>query len=96
MSQYTEAERIKKRVQNGIDFLDEHIPDWRDKVNVETLVMKDGLDCIIGQVFNLKLYEEFPHKIHEMNIDAFDLGFDAYVDEYEDLTREWRRQLDGG
>lgn len=87
---------IKERVQNGVDLLDERVPEWRNKVHAETLAMHDCFNCIIGQVFGLRLDGEFSQMIRKMNVDPFEHGFDAYVDEYKDLTKEWRRQLDGG
>lgn len=41
-------------VSNGVAWLDANYPDWRSKVNVETLNIRSWGQCILGQVFGLK------------------------------------------
>jgi hypothetical protein len=38
-------------VSQGIAVLDSFRPDWRSKINLETLDMWSAFDCILGQVF---------------------------------------------
>ena len=35
----------------GAKYLDDYMPDWRDRVNEEYLSMASGQSCILGQVF---------------------------------------------
>lgn len=42
----------KTRVANGAKVLDEICPDWFEKVDVETLDITSGSNCILGQVFD--------------------------------------------
>ena len=41
---------VKERVANGVKFLDEEYPDWREKINPETRNMRDCITCVVGQV----------------------------------------------
>lgn len=40
-------------VDNGIKWLDANGPEgWRDKIDLERLNMADGIDCILGQLYD--------------------------------------------
>jgi hypothetical protein len=39
-------------VAKGVAVLDEKVPDWRDRVDAERLVMSSTWECILGQVFH--------------------------------------------
>lgn len=39
------------RVNKGANLLDEHVPGWADKVDLETFLITSVDRCIIGQVF---------------------------------------------
>ncbi len=43
-------EEIMTRVRNGIEWLDENIPDWLQRLDVERLDMKSDCKCILGQL----------------------------------------------
>lgn len=40
-----------QRVRNGARWLDENFPGWEDRINIATLSLEDGNNCICGQVF---------------------------------------------
>jgi hypothetical protein len=42
----------KTRVDHGWRWLDENFPGWQERVNSETLDMRNGFHCICGQVFD--------------------------------------------
>ena len=42
---------VKQRVNRGWRWLDENFPGWQERVNIETLSMVSGEDCICGQLF---------------------------------------------
>ena len=43
---------LQKRVDRGIQLLDTHGPlDWRDRIDMDTLDLGDGDQCVLGQVF---------------------------------------------
>lgn len=41
---------IAERVENGIQFLNKHVPDWRERVDPRTLNISSCRDCVIGQL----------------------------------------------
>ena len=41
----------EERVANGIEWLDANVPDWRTKVDKETLNIGACETCVLGQVF---------------------------------------------
>ncbi len=38
-------------VQRGAQWLDERVPDWETRIDLETLNIDDGTVCVLGQVF---------------------------------------------
>lgn len=88
---------IKARVERGIKLLDEKIPDWFNKIDVETLNMSDSSKCIIGQL--LASYDNYYH----LGIKDFGgtcwYGFNsytymvAYSNEWKELDKEWINQI---
>ncbi len=42
---------LEEHVENGIEFLDKHQPDWYTKVDLSNLDMSSGKQCICGYVF---------------------------------------------
>lgn len=42
---------ISERVAAGAAWLDNHVPDWRNKVEVRNLEMDSTCNCVLGQVF---------------------------------------------
>lgn len=43
--------RVPARVANGVRWLDENFPNWDERIDLETLRLWSGFDCICGQVF---------------------------------------------
>ena len=42
---------IAQRVQNGCRWLDENFPGWEERIDIHTLDLANGHQCICGQVF---------------------------------------------
>lgn len=40
-----------QRVENGCAFLDEHVPGWRSRVDLQSLDASDCWSCVLGQIF---------------------------------------------
>ncbi len=49
MDEYT----VSGAVANGVTFLDDTIPDWRDRVNMEKFDISSPFACVLGQVFRM-------------------------------------------
>jgi hypothetical protein len=80
-----------REVDLGVAFLDEHVPDWRDKVDPDTLRMTSSTDCVCGQVFGdwrffCETYRMTPER-------AIRLGFIARTGELRELTEAWKAEL---
>ena len=94
---------VQERVAKGVAWLDSQQPDWRDRVNVQTLDIMMPANCVLGQVFKGRhpenmvgyFYAEeylgmsFPY---EYGFDAKGLGSEMRQD-YADLKAEWIRVL---
>lgn len=87
---------VSERVLNGVTFLDETVPDWREKIEPISLNVADGNNCVLGQVFG-----NFGDGLIFLKKDAnwaADHGMYAYghndgvscLKEYQRLTEEWR------
>jgi hypothetical protein len=49
----------KQRVQAGAAVLDEHNPGWHNRIDLDTLQLACGCDCVLGQIYQ----EMFPTDI---------------------------------
>jgi hypothetical protein len=93
---------LEKRVNRGIDWLDENIEGWRDKIKIEKLDIGSARDCILGQL--LGSYGEKKH-FGLNKVSGVILGFNATealktdynVSELEfqhgELTKIWKDKL---
>ncbi len=86
-------DRIKERVQKGMEWLDEHQPGWLSLADESSLKIDDNCHCILGQVFgnyHCKRTEDIAYNTREQ------LGFTlcGADNEYWDmLQEEWVRQI---
>lgn len=83
---------VEEAVSFGIAVLDEHAPGWATGIDVETLYLKDGDRCVLGQLFGdygvgcdmLDLYDDTPERC----------GFTASgYRPWAPLQAEWRRVI---
>lgn len=97
---------LRQRVLNGAMFLDQHVPGWRDKINIDDLNIRSGCYCILGQIYGD--YEEGAKILNMPVVDKYhppspskesiELGFnDVYTAnfgmELSELTNEWKSYL---
>lgn len=94
--------RFAEQVARGMALLDERGPtNWRKRINLNTLDVSTGEDCILGQV-----YGWYPDGLDALGIRDWDevpanLGFrvmfvaDAHTmnSAYAELTQTWRDAL---
>lgn len=97
---------FKEYVKRGVDLLDREIPNWRDKIDVEILNLRNTKKCIIGQLYPDNTFDD---ALEFIGIDwriAGEYGFDVPLDieiekplcynieaVYNELTLEWKKYL---
>jgi hypothetical protein len=100
--------KILERVQAGLAFLDSHIQNWMDGVDLETLHMAGCGQCILGQLFS-SFWNSHSHMSPTLSRAEFQdfaksLGFYAdygptnvsvqYANpEYDALQKEWLKEI---
>ena len=95
---------IPTRVDNGMRVLSNHLPeDWRDRIDCDKLDVGDVKNCPLGQLFGgyfggtRALQFDLESEIvcgFEANA-ASEGTREEMLEEYEALTKEWKRQLVG-
>lgn len=90
---------MQENVANGARFLDEHIPNWFELIDVDTLYMETGCDCIRGQL-ERNIDPELVHSIISGDEDSYllypvELGFVLanWDDSWIELKNEWVFQI---
>ena len=75
-------------INRGVEWLDAHDPNWRQKINKDTLNIRIWSKCILGQVFGM--YQPGCPK------DLENYGFTANTEqENQALIEEWKKVIDG-
>ena len=100
MSESTTKLTVQEKVANGIEFLEEHYPGFRERVDKSTLSMRNGGLCMFAQASGLR-YVDAVNKHGLSTDDAIRLGFDVSYNisravrtyAYGELEAEWLRQL---
>lgn len=86
-----------ENVLRGIALLDEKVPDWREKIEPESLFMDLCMSCVLGQIFGY-----YPDGLEHLDIpshqQAIHYGFDADTNsetspKWNELTQLWKEQL---
>jgi hypothetical protein len=85
---------IIDRVQAGVRLLDDKVPGWYGRVDVDTLDMAWSWLCVLGQVFTGRSGNKgdgpYVHGLRFLNVTRADLyGFDADPCEYAALDAAW-------
>lgn len=83
------VDSLRVRIERGAKLLDERAPGWRSRIDLETLDMRDGACCILGQV-----YLDYSTGITSLDLwrrpSTRDRGFaTAKGERYSDLTAAW-------
>jgi len=100
---------VAERVAAGVKYLDSVLPEWRNKVSVNTFNIRSSEDCVLGHLFKSNAEDN-----SEFYSDGFDYGLRNYVGhdrlvefgfdvpgsslatedaEYNELQQEWERVL---
>jgi hypothetical protein len=86
---------IAERIEIGIAFLNKVMPDWLNKIDFETLDMRNPRHCLLGQ-----LYGRFGKACNEFvwDCEAAQGGFDLYEEEARDelwsiFDEQWKHRL---
>jgi len=87
----------ERRVARGAKFLDERVPNWEQRINLERLDISSDTDCVLGQLFGT--YVESFGKTPLSNDQDLEFGFytTEYAEEEQDddfllLTMYWKRE----
>ena len=100
---------LKVRIDRGVLFLDETVPNWREQIDMTSLELDAPSHCVLGQVFGswgtgtCAVYE-FEADSELLDPDSDDVTYTAYGFEhdtyagisYEDLQDAWERVIAGG
>ena len=68
---------VAEAVDNGIEFLDEHYPDWREKIADGFDISSISGNCILSLVTGTNSYREACDAAHMGIHDTVELGFDG-------------------
>lgn len=89
----------QQRVANGIQLLNEKVPGWIDKINLEKLNILHYWNCVLGQViggyneglrkFGLTQQEGIQHGFFADNVEHATL----YERDAQLLTEEWKKAV---
>jgi hypothetical protein len=92
---------IAERVNAGAAWLDEHRPGWRNRIDIDTIDVASVRCCPLGQVYGASWCA--PLLLHDGGqgtalgfyaiAEDLDLGADACLAEYAELTRAWRELI---
>ena len=78
----TEVKELRDKVRRGALLLDEIVPGWEHRVNLDTLQMHSSALCILGQLFGIdaetaigkEMYPELWEKSKEWGINGYVRG----------------------
>ena len=81
------------RVQTGITWLDDAVPGWIAKIDIDRLDMSDGRHCLLAQMAG-EYYTEARCSLELSESEAQSLGFSNNPGtSYDGLTAEWKRRV---
>jgi hypothetical protein len=87
---------VAERVAAGVAWLDENVPGWAERIDLEQLNLASCQRCVLGQLFGD--FNDAPQPASGLVTSAH-LGFDRHHGEpnftaYSALTAEWRRVIE--
>lgn len=83
-----------ERVAAGAAWLDDHDPDWYDRIDLDTLALADCGLCVLGQAFGDYWVGLVDIDLNNWTADQF--GFRASRNdpgEYAELDEHWAREI---
>ena len=99
----------QQRVANGVKLLNEEMPGWYNKINLNTLRVQSSFSCPLGQLFGdylagINQLLDNPHVAEDLSTEPFSIfpsvkyGFFArrYFDDedFNALTEEWKKAVE--
>lgn len=88
-------EAADEAVRRGMKWLDANVPNWREKVDVDSLDLQAPCGCVLGQIDG-DFYEAVWKRRLERQ-EVLDRGFTASPGiTFRTLTAAWRRALKQG
>ena len=95
---------FREQIEAGAKLLDEKVPGWVDKIDLEELDLGDCSDCAIGQVFPdddfsdalrdlLGIHSDEVHNLSHQY--GFCIPPGGNWGDYSQLTQEWIEYIDG-
>ena len=88
-----------KTVARGVDLLNERVPGWEDKINLDKLDISSTCNCVCGQVAKRqgKFWSRFRNGLNILGLElnqAEEYGFDCYGRiGYDRLDDEWSKVI---
>ena len=99
-SKAEELDLAREKVRNGVAWLGEFYPEWREKVSLGRLQISSGENCICGQLGSSAMGSVWPPELKASSGLAWNrpllerLGFiDSPGIGYEALQRAWEEEL---
>ncbi|MGW4128017.1 hypothetical protein [Amycolatopsis japonica] len=83
-------ESLATRVRRGVALLDEKVPGWHQRIDVEELVISSSEHCILGQLFGLYSAGTDALKLTTGASQGFDLRLSDPDSGYAILDRLWQ------
>lgn len=80
------------RVRAGVALLDEKVPGWHERIDLDRFAMNSCARCVLGQLFGGFVVGAFAVGLDMSGSDEVAAGFDLAWGEvgYRTLTRLWR------
>lgn len=84
--EYVITDLLRERVLAGAAYLDEKVPDWRERVEVNTLELSHPCRCVLGQIFT-PVIQALPVR-EAANYLTYEFSEDGDYDGYRYATEE--------
>lgn len=93
--QHSEPNEAADHVNRGAALLDEHVPGWYDKIDIEQLEMSECANCVLGQVFADQVPEKELSQI-DYGLWGYEIGLEqlGLTDDEEDDNSDVRHGFD--
>lgn len=88
--QTNDTSTVTERVERGATLLDEHMPGWEGRIDLERLNLASACDCVVGQLLGSYRYVYVDLYIKS----GTTYGFESTPPgNYSGLTRAWRKLI---
>lgn len=84
---------IEQRVDRGARLLDQHLPGWYERINVDALQMQNSCRCILGQLHGGN-YTRGRVELGIVAGESSQYGFNASQMLYERLKDLWIKEIE--